>query len=271
MPLRFRERRLQNVADLLPFLETDESRLAAEPVAGKFVWYRGLPSASYELVPTLYVKGLDPRNEVYMMNRFRQDAHKNLEGREPSSEWEWMFLMRHHGSPSRLLDWSENPLVGLFFATSGEPDEAGALWCLLPMKLNRWSLHWPDDSSALPMFTMDENEFPDVANDNLKNYLPSRMRDLRPGTTSSAPPAAAISTRTSRRIQAQLGTFTIHHVDSTPLEDYEDQSHVWKFTIPAGQKPVIQSQLRRIGITRLTLFPELDNVAVEAAAALGGS
>lgn len=248
--------------------------LAGRNVA-KIVWYRGLSRVSYGLVPTLHVRGLDVANEVYMMNRFRQDAHEFLEGREPSSEWEWMFLMRHHGSPSRLLDWSENPLVGLFFATQPDEENAdddGALWCLLPAQLNRWSLGWPEDDLALPMFTTQSDEFPRGENEVLLNYLPSRMRRPRP-TGSPLAPAAAISIRASRRIQAQLGVFTIHHADPTPLEDYGDQSHVWRFMVPAGQKAAIQAELRRIGITRLTLFPELDNVAkqAEAAARLGGA
>jgi hypothetical protein len=274
LPLRFPDRQLRSVGELLRYLEQDERRLSAGTDAAKIVWYRGLSRASYALLPTLHVRRLDVANEVYMMNRFRQDAHQSLEGRHPSSEWEWMFLMRHHGSPSRLLDWSENPLVGLFFSTQTVHENAhedGALWCLLPARLNRWSLGWPEDDLALPMFTTEAGEFPRGENEVLLNYLPSRMRRPRP-TAGPLPPAAAISVRASRRIQAQRGVFTIHHAEPHPLESYGDQSHVWRFTVPAGQKASIQAQLRRIGITRLTLFPELDNVAIEAAeaAALGG-
>lgn len=270
MGFRFTDRPIGNVAELLARLKEDEDRLTAEPDVGKTVWYRGLPDTAYKLVPTLYRKGLDARNEIYMMNRFRQDAHEFLQGREPSSEWEWMLLMRHHGSPSRLLDWTENPLVGLFFATeatNGGDNSAGALWCLLPVQLNRWSLGWPTSSLALPMFSERECEFPTEQNETLLNYLPLNVRDLS-STSPSLAPAAAMSIRTSRRIQAQLGTFTIHHLNPTPLEDYEDQSHIWRFRIPATQKSSIRSELRRIGIKESTLFPELDNVADEAAAAL---
>lgn len=268
----FRDRKLRTVGRLLQLLKLDEQKLSGGPGLASPVWYRGLSRASYNLVPTLHVKGLDPKDEVFMMNKFRQDAHKSLEGREPASEWEWMFLMRHHGSPSRLLDWSENPLVGLYFATEVSDDaktEDGALWCLLPLTLNRWSLGWPSDSSALPMFTVDTDEFPRGENETLLNYLPSYMRDLRRGAKSLAP-AAAMSIRTSPRIQAQLGTFTIHHANSTPLENYEDHSHVWRFTVPAEAKAAIRSELRRIGIMEMTLFPELDNLAAEAAGALKG-
>lgn len=269
MGLRFADRRVCSVAELLAEIKRDEERLAAEPQVGKTVWYRGLSKAAYKLVPTLYRKGLDGRNEIYMMNRFRQDAHEFLPGREPSSDWEWMLLMRHHGSPSRLLDWSENPLVGLFFATECEGNRDGALWCLLPLQLNRWSLRWPESSLALPMFTIRESEFPSEENETLLNYLPLNMRDLS-AESPSLPPAAAMCIRTSRRIQAQLGTFTIHHLNPSPLEDYEDRSHVWRFRIPARYKASIQSELRRIGIKRSTLFPQLDNVAEEAAAVLEG-
>ena len=274
LPFRFRDRRVRNVANLLRRLQEDERRLAADPrAAGKAVWYRGLKSDTHKLVPTFHVQRRDVNDEIYMMNLFRQNAHEFLEGQFPSSEWEWMFLMRHHGLPSRLLDWSENPLVGLYFAT--EPDrqrrsQDGALWCLLPTQLNRWSLAWPDNSLALPMFTEQEAEYSLGENEGLLNYLPSRIRRPRSSAKPLAP-AAAISIRTSKRIQAQLGVFTIHHADQRPLEDSGDQSHIWRFIIPAAQKAAIQAELGRIGITDLTLFPELDNVAREAGAAMGGA
>lgn len=274
MAPRFRERRIGTVADLLRHLKEDERRL---PVGAgnsrEVVWYRGLSKKSHDLVPTFHVGRHDVNNEIYMMNLFRQNAHEFLAGRDPSSEWEWMILMRHHGLPSRLMDWTENPLVGLYFATevhARRRDTDGVMWCLLPTQLNRWSLNWPSSSHALPMFTEQESEFSLGENESLLNYLPSRVRRPR-SRVSPLAPAAAIGVRTSKRIQAQRGVFTIHHSDRTPLQHAGDQSHVWKFIIPVLQKAAIRAELRRLSITELTLFPELDHVASEATARLRGA
>jgi hypothetical protein len=208
-----------------------------------------------------------------MMNLFKQNAHEFVMGQAPLTEWEWLFLMRHHGLPSRLLDWSESPLVGLFFAVDGakrEPSaEDGALWCLLPQNLNATALKWPADITALPMLSGDRDEWPDPANEGVSIFLPSRSPDPSGKPTS---PAAGMSTRRTRRIQAQSGVFTIHHhLDRTPLEQVGDSPHrhIWRFLIPQDSKQHVRSQLMRLGVTRRTIFPELDSVAEDVVESFG--
>jgi hypothetical protein len=278
---RFSDRTLTDVADLMRHLEDDERQLSSSAEGAGFrapaVWFRGLEDASYKLIPTFHLRGFRIVDEVHMMNLFKPNAHEFVSW-VPSSEWEWMFLMRHHGLPSRLLDWSESPLVGLFFAVCPDPPDKGqrsdgVLWCLLPGRLNELTIHWPPNSLSLPMFTEDSAEFSLPDNEALLNYLPSRLRQVIPSRRRTVrqglPPAAGISVRTTRRMQAQLGVFTIHHADKTPLERVVDQTHVWRYLVPASRKGVIREELRRVGISRRTVFPDLDNVAREACGSFG--
>lgn len=261
MPTRFKERSVGSIAELLEVLKADQEALKKDyPTGGEpRIWYRGLPSKGMQLQPTLHRAGIDVADERHLMNRFKQNAYEFLEER-PQGEWEWMLLARHHGLPSRLLDWTENPLVGLFFSCDEPPcekwDPTGALWCLLPAKLNEVAKIDED----LPMFL-----------DEAATSSPGESLDVY-GTRSIAsraseverPPAAAIGIRTSKRIQAQLGVFTIHHASKRPLEDWGDGTHVWRLVIPQESKESIREELRRLGVTSLSLFPDLDNVAKEA-------
>ena len=266
MARKFKDRPINSVSDLLSHLEEDESKLSGKGGGrSPAVWYRGMKSARDDLIPTFHWNGLEIKDEINMMNIFRQNAHESLE-KAPTSEWEWMFLMRHHGQHSRLLDWTESPIVGLYFAVRAEDARPtggsdAALWCLLPSRLNEWSLQWPTGSDILPMFTVDPVEYSSGENETLQSFRPSRMRSPDANTRL---PAAGISIRTTRRIQAQLGVFTIHSSNMDALQKAKNGSHIWRFIIPGDKRPHIRDELRRLGITRRTLFPDLDNVAREA-------
>lgn len=237
------EREICSIGDFLAARQAD-----AEHFPGA-IWYRGHADAKWQLMPG-YIRSQRTVSETTLMARFRQSAAMLTE-RLPNSEFDWLFLMQHYGVPTRLLDWSESPLVALYFAVEPQIESAkvdGALWCLNPHKLNKQAnIKSPDEEYYIPSFEDEE----------MAGYTPesvSRQRRLE------LSPAATIATRNNSRIQAQSGTFTVHHSLIIPIEDIGDRNHVVKYFIPSERKSYLFDELRSLGVNRFSLFPELASV-----------
>lgn len=96
--------------------------------------YRGVPNIEYKLETSL--KRNCKNKQIELENNILRNFTKYAATEEPElkdSVWRQMIIGQHHGLPTRLLDWTYSPLIGLHFATSGEDlnnmdKHDGVLW-----------------------------------------------------------------------------------------------------------------------------------------------
>ncbi len=234
---------ITSIQDLLAHLE---DLYKQEPL---ITWYRGQAVKNWTLTP--YYFRLDgSQSESTLLKRFKQSAAMLIDT-SPQESFDWLFLMQHYGVPTRLLDWSESPLVALYFAVENlekHGNEDGSLWVLYPSRLNKNArINNKEEDDYIPSFDDEE----------LSNYS---VESLKQNTRIQLLPVATIATRNNARIQAQQGVFTIHHHDNTPIENIGDGTHTIHFTIPKDAKEGIKRQLALLGYTKFQLFPELSSI-----------
>ncbi len=106
------------------------------------IWFRGQQKAHWDLMPKLY-REYDTESNVEdeIREEFSMRAPDLLE-RVPANEWDWYFLMQHFGASTRLLDWTEGALIGLYFAVrDNQGYQDAAVWMLDAWWLNETVIH----------------------------------------------------------------------------------------------------------------------------------
>ena len=100
--------------------------------------YRGLSDVNYELKSSIgrckpYGKKSHKSMERRMLMLFKESAVPFLPSK-PVNDWEWLALAQHYGLPTRLLDWTRNPLVAAYFSVKKESSEPSVIYVLREKK-----------------------------------------------------------------------------------------------------------------------------------------
>lgn len=203
-------------------------------------FFRGQSDVKWRLVPKIsrmFTRSRIPdtwdRVEAFIMGEFKQYAVPHIK-REPKNDFEWMVLGQHYGLPTRLLDWTSNPLKGAFFAVNELAGKRnGALFAFAP-------------TSWLP--DLDDNESIEV------------FKDLMP----------IFPKMIDNRIIAQEACFTAFQrpPDYKPFKPLDNRKAyhgayfiLVKMIIPADKKPVLLRELDRLGVNNRSLFPDMSGLA----------
>ncbi|AFQ42458.1 FRG domain-containing protein [Desulfosporosinus meridiei] len=234
------------------------------PIGRCELWYRGQNQPAnptgFNLTPSIARSGRNPLMEIIYLSKFKSYAIPSVQGlpsfpipNGSDAYWHWLFMMQHYGVPTRLLDWSRDALTALFFALDGRgPNDAGkdaAVWILNPVRLNEaFSFH----SFVNPGYIPNVNE---------------RIVNLYFGPNAEIPsnkkPAAVIGPLNNTHIVAQRGVFTLfpHDKEIKSLNLFSDASnYLVEICIAAESISLISEQLKRYGVTRFTLYPDITEV-----------
>ncbi len=174
--------------------------------------------------------------EKQMFDAFKKQSLPYLDSPMPETDWDRLAIAQHHGLPTRLLDWTTNSFAGLWFAVGlsvREVRDDGVLWVLEPD---------PKDLKS----PSDETDIFDLRRTFI--FQPSHV---------------------TKQIAAQSGWFSVHRY----VEDknrfialelnkiYKDK--VTKYKIPNSFFGQIRNELRLMGFTRATMFPDLAGLCDE--------
>ncbi len=195
--------------------------------------FRGVGDARHhKLCPKI---GRDPdayreTTERVIFANFRRRAPQFVQVRG-WSDWDLLALAQHHGLPTRLLDWTTNPLVAAYFAvTSGPTDTTARVFAAR--------------APTLVDITKNSNPF---ECDDVMAFVPSAV---------------------AARIEAQRGLFTVHPDPVEPWEPRDlrastktvsiNERHF--FDIPARFRTFFERKLFQVAIDAAAIKSDLDGI-----------
>jgi hypothetical protein len=200
--------------------------------------FRGQKDAKWDLMPKIAreeynIIGDDfIKKEEQILSEFKRLARPYVNNDIFSNPWDFLALAQHHGLPTRLLDWTLNPLVALYFA------------------------FWEQDNSiknrALWLMEINPDELADC--ENFSPFNTNKTVAFKPN-------------HITQRLISQNGWFTTHKfilkdkrfAKLNNLSSFKRTIIKVQFTNDMREE--VLTRLDSLGINEFTLFPGLDGLS----------
>jgi hypothetical protein len=228
------------------------------------LWYRGVNRHFDNQLPGVYrltftnraekivakdsIEGKRLRLERDTVSQFRSAGAAFLQG---LSRTQIYFVAQHFGMPTRLLDWSTNPLAALYFACEGEDEEDGFVYAMDAKQII------PEGAETRPgkrmyrsVMTMRHAaveyaigiSFWEQIDKTFTPYILPIRPDVIPG-----------------RIGQQNSVFTLHMHKAAPV----DNPTLVTLLIDKTGKRAIREELHRLNVNQFTTYYDLDHLSKE--------
>ncbi|HEX2121643.1 MAG TPA: FRG domain-containing protein [Thermoanaerobaculia bacterium] len=215
--------------------------------------FRGTPRADHGLETSLQTGGFVGQ-ERHLLTSFRKYALRNAV--HGDWVWNWLSLAKHHGLPTRILDWTYSPYVAMHFATHDfrHFDADAAIWCVDYRRTNELL---PPPLRAV----LGEEDVNIFTTDHL-NRVARTLADFDALSTDDfvlffEPPSL------DERIVNQFALFSLPSGPEMSLEALlrGSEDAYRRIIIPAALKWEIRDKLDQANITERVLFPGLDGLS----------
>ena len=184
--------------------------------------FRGQANVEWPLLPKAGRKNLSNYNDHEMFTSWKRRAKKLVEA-SYDSDWDYLAIAQHSGLPTRLLDWSHNPLIAAFFA------------CIDLME---------SDGVVYAYFGRD-------AIINKEDFSPFEINSI----------GLVVPDITNNRIENQYGYFTIHNDPKVELTKNNCRGKLIKLVISKDIKKDMIFKLNHFGINYLHIYPDLEGLS----------
>lgn len=243
--------------------------------------YRGHPSFTYSLMPSIYRDAGWIANEHIMFKELVLRCPNDFSSL--ASTFQTLVKMQHYGLPTRLLDLTANPLIALYFACDpSEPPSGSGEVIAFGVPTTEIKYYDSDTVSVIsniarrpldfevPSATITKSAFnnasairyllheikqekpyfePEIAREHLESVICVRPKMENP------------------RIVRQDGAFFLFGVSGTKLasasvpQRYIASSGPRRIIVIGSEKRRIRTQLESLGISKGSVYPEIDRVA----------